>query len=150
MTSARSWNIDEPELVMLFQHASSAHPTFVLTGAQILKIRCTSTLTFTYSGDPVSDRLTKRTIPEYGPPFFSPKYFPAHIMYIRFRKGTDPRFGSRTTLFSPKSQKDPKNGPAKKKITLLQLYTHQLTDELRLDSLMGPTVAGSAKGPALA
>ena len=45
---------------------------------------------FVYSGDPVSDRLTKRTIPEYGPPFFSPKYFPIHIMYYQIQKADRP------------------------------------------------------------
>ena len=43
-----------------------------------------------YSGDPVSDRFTKRTIPEYGPPFFSPKYFPIHIMYYQIQKADRP------------------------------------------------------------
>ena len=54
-----------------------------------------------YSGDPVSDRLTKRTIPEYGPPFFSPKYFPIHIhvMYYQIQKADRPQFGTQTTLF---------------------------------------------------
>ena len=33
-----------------------------------------------------------------------------------------------------------------KKLTLLQLYMHQLKDQRRLDSLMGPAVAGSTDG----
>ena len=45
---------------------------------------------FDYSGDPVSDRLTKRTIPEYGPPFFSPKYFSIHIMYNQIQNADRP------------------------------------------------------------
>ena len=75
---------------------------------------------FNYSGYPVSDRLTKRTIPEYGPPFFSHKYFPIHII-IRFRKRTDPRFGTRTTLFQSQIIKGLEKRTSKKKIHTLQL-----------------------------
>ena len=35
---------------------------------------------------PGMDRLTKRTIPEYRPPFFNPKFFPIHIMYYQIQK----------------------------------------------------------------
>ena len=41
-------------------------------------------------GDPVSERLTKRTIPEYGPPLAGPKVFPIHIMYYQIQKADRP------------------------------------------------------------
>ena len=47
-TSARSWSSDGPEFVVLFRHASSTCsgcPTFVLYGADILKMRFTRTAT---------------------------------------------------------------------------------------------------------
>ena len=43
-----------------------------------------------YSRDPVSDRLTKRTITDYGPPSASPDFFPIHIMYYRIQKAGRP------------------------------------------------------------
>ena len=106
---------------------------------------------FNYSGDPVLDRLTKRTIPEYGPPFFSPKYFPIHIMYYQIQKADRPAIRDTDHPFSvPNHKRTRKNGPAKKIHTFTVLYMHQLRDQLRLNSLVGPAVAGSTKGPALA
>ena len=64
--------------------------SFTISTCQIIK--SWSNFRAIYSGDPVSDGLTKRTIPEYGPPFFSPKYFPIHIMYYQIQKADRPRF----------------------------------------------------------
>ena len=44
-----------------------------------------------------TDRLTKRTVPEYGPPLASPQFFPIHIMYYQIQKAD--RFVTPTTLF---------------------------------------------------
>ena len=106
-----------------------------------------------YSGDPVSDRLTKWTIPEYGPPIFSPKFVPIHIMYYYIQKANRPAIRDRDHPFSVPNHKRTRRTDQpqqQKKITLLQLYKHQLRDQLWLESLMGPAVAGSTKGPALA
>ena len=89
-----------------------------------------------YSGDLVSDRLTKRTIPEYGPPFFSPKYFPIHIMYSQIQKADRPAIRDTDPLFQFQIIKGFEKRTSKKKFTLLLLYMHQLRDQLRLDSLM--------------
>ena len=103
-----------------------------------------------YSGDPVSDRLTKRTIPEYGPTFFRPKYFPIHIMYYQIQKADRPAIRDTDHPFSVPNHKRTRKTDQQKKFTFLQLYMHQLRNQLRLHSLMGPAVAGSTKGPALA
>ena len=109
-----------------------------------------------YSGDPVLDRLTKRTIPEYGPPFFSSKYFPIHIMYYQIQKADRPAIWDTDHPFSVPNHKRTRKKPTNKKITIhtftvtVYMYMHQLRDQLRLDSPMGPAVAGSTKGLALA
>ena len=109
---------------------------------------------YNYTWDPVSDRLTKRTIPEYTPPFFSPKYFPIHIMYYQIQKADRPAIRDTDHTFSvPNHKRTRKTDQQKKSFTLSQLYMHQLTwlrDQLRMDSLMGPAVTRSTKGPALA
>ena len=43
-----------------------------------------------YRGDPVADRLTKRTIPEYGPLLSSPNFFSIHIMFYQTQKADRP------------------------------------------------------------
>ena len=57
-----------------------------------------------YSGDPVSGRLTKRTIPKYGLPLASPKCVPIHIMYYQIQKAKPTRdSGHGPTFFYPTS-----------------------------------------------
>ena len=106
----------------------------------------------TCSGDPVSDRLTKRTIPEYGPPFFSPKYFPIHIMYYQIQKADRPAIRDTDHPFSVPNHKRTRKTDQQKKIihTFTVIYMHQLRDQLRLNLLMGPAATGSNKGSALA
>ena len=48
----------------------------------------------------VSDRLTKRTIPEYGSPLASPNFFPIHIMYYEIQKADRPAIRDTDHLFS--------------------------------------------------
>ena len=88
---------------------------------------------------------------EYGPLFFSPKYFPVYIMYYQIQKADRPAIRVTDHPFSVPNHKRTRKTDQQKKIhTFTVIYMHQLTDQLRLDSLMGPAVAGSAKGPALA
>ena len=68
-----------------------------------------------YSGDPVSDRLTKRTIPEYGPPFVSPKYFPIHIMYYQIQKADRPAIRDTDHPFSVPNHKRTRKTDQQKK-----------------------------------
>ena len=53
-----------------------------------------------YSGDPILGRLTKRTIPEYGPPLASPKFVPIHIMYCQIQKADRPAIRDTDHAFS--------------------------------------------------
>ena len=68
-------------------------------------------------------------------------------MYYQIQKADRPAIRDTDHPFSVPNHKRLENGPAPaaKKITLFQLYMHQLRDQLRLDSLMGPAVAGSTK-----
>ena len=69
-------------------------------------ISCGTVIIITiYSGDPVSDRLTKRAIPEYGPPFFSPEYFTIHIMYYQIQKADRPAIRDTDHPFSVSNHK---------------------------------------------
>ena len=58
-----------------------------------------------YSGDPVSNRLTKWTIPEYGPPFFSPNFFPIYIKYYQIQKADRPAIRDTDHPFSVPNHK---------------------------------------------
>ena len=93
---------------------------------------------YTYSGDPLSDRLTKRTIPEYGPPFFSPKYFPIHIMYYQIHKADWPAIRDTDHLFSVPNHKRTRKTVQQKKIihTFTVIYA----------SIKGPAAAGFTNG----
>ena len=83
--------------------------------------------------DLVSDRLTKRTIPEYGPPFFSPKYFPIHIMYSQIQKADRPAIRDTDHPFSVSNHKRIRKTDQQKKIhTSTVIYA----------SIKGPAAAG--------
>ena len=92
-----------------------------------------------YSGDPVSDRLTKRTIPEYGPPFFSPKYFPIHIMYYQIQKADRPAIRDTDHPFSVPNHKRTRKTDQQKKI-------HIFTVRPIYASIKGQAAAGFTNG----
>ena len=88
-----------------------------------------------YSGNPVSDRLTKGTIPKYGPPLASPKFFP--IRYYQIQKGDRPASQDTDHSFSVSNHKKTKKQTTKRK------------NPLHFYSLLGETYT-STKGPAAA
>ena len=83
-------------LYNVFFHLGQSHPT----GPKSPQF-----MVISYSGDSVSDRLTKRTIPEYRPPFYSPKYFPIHIMYRQIQKANRPAIRDTDHPFSVPNHK---------------------------------------------
>ena len=103
-----------------------------------LQLMSAGDLTLQYSGDPVSDRLTKRTIPEYEPPFFSPKYFPIHIMYNQIQKADRLAIRDTDHHFSVSNHKRTRKTDQQKKIifTFTVIYA----------SINGPAAAGFTNG----
>ena len=72
-------------------------------------------------------------------------------MYYQIQKADQPAIRDTDHPFQSQIIKGLEKRTNKKKIhTFTVIYMQQLRDQLRLDSLMGPAVAESTKGPALA
>ena len=83
--------------------------------------------------------------------FFQSQIFPhSHNVLSDSESGPTRDSGHGPPFLVLKHERTRKTEQQKKLCTLLQVYMHQLRGQLRLDSLMGPAVAGSTKGPALA
>ena len=81
-----------------------------------------------------------RTIPEYGPPFFSPKYFPIHIMYYQFRKADRPAIRDTNHPFSvPNHKRTKKTGSFFQGIVLFERLFYYILIRVRYVLYIGPT-----------
>ena len=102
----------------------------IFTSAK-LKYMTSSRISY-YSGDPVSDRFTKRTILEYGPPFFIPKYFSIHILYYHIQRADRPAIRDTDHPFSVPNRKRTRKTDQQKNHTCTVIYA----------LIKGPAVAG--------
>ena len=71
-------------------------------------------------------------------------------MYYQIQKADRPAIRDTDHPFRVPNHKRTRKTDQQKKFKFLQFYMHQIRDQLRLDSIMGPAVGGSPEGPALA
>ena len=95
-----------------------------------------------------------RTASQSGPPEIRTKFFPIYIIYYQIQKADRPAIRDTDHPFQSQIIKGlKKTGPAPKAKKIIHAFTvqrqrhvHQLSYQLRLDSLMGSAVAESTDG----
>ena len=76
------------------------HPTAILNIIGTGSCLTATCITVDVQWRLVSDRFTKRNIPEYGQSFDCPKFFPIHIMYYQIQKADRPAIRDTNHPFS--------------------------------------------------